>query len=110
MTGAAHCPSLGEASIALQAVSKHYGPSRRYGFDDVTLGVERRGVGRHPLRCIDDEEACERISVGPRASGLFPQAIARAGRDVCVYDQEFCIPPNDRALRFPEHTLAGGAQ
>ena len=54
-----------------------------------------------------DPETCERILVGPKTTGLFMQAIARAGTDVCVYYQEFSIPPNERALKFPEHTLNG---
>ena len=57
-----------------------------------------------------DLEACEHIGIVPKTHGLFVQAIARAGRDVCVYYQEFCIPPNDRALRFPEHTLGNAQQ
>jgi GntR family transcriptional regulator len=51
-----------------------------------------------------DAEASERISLEPGSTGLFMQAVARAGRDLCVYYQEFFIPPNARALAFPEHT------
>lgn len=57
-----------------------------------------------------EAETCERIGVGPRTLGLFMQAIARAGTDTCVYYQEFFIPPNERALKFPEHTLGGSKQ
>lgn len=57
-----------------------------------------------------DAETCERIGVGARTMGIFMQAIARAGRNACVYYQEFSIPPNERALKFPEHSLGGQAQ
>lgn len=51
-----------------------------------------------------DAEACEHIEMPPETSGLFMQAVARAGRDVCVYYQEFYIAPNSRALQIPEQT------
>lgn len=53
-----------------------------------------------------DDDACEHIDQSPETSGLFMQAVARAGRDVCVYYQEFCIAPNPRALQFLENTPA----
>lgn len=53
---------------------------------------------------VFDAEACERTHVEPGASGLYMQAIARAGSDLCVYYQEFFIPPTSRVLSFPEHT------
>lgn len=38
--------------------------------------------------------------------GLFMQATAFAGKDRCVYYQEFYIGPTQRALKFPESTPA----
>jgi len=38
--------------------------------------------------------------------GRAVQAIARAGRDLCVYYQQFFIGPNTRSLVIPEHTPA----
>jgi GntR family transcriptional regulator len=55
-----------------------------------------------------DAEACERISIEPGSTGLFMQAVARAGRDFCLYYQEFFIPPCARLLAFPEHTPPAG--
>ena len=51
-----------------------------------------------------DDEVCEHITEPSGTSGLFMQAVARAGRDVCVYYQDFCIAPNPRALQFLENT------
>ena len=51
-----------------------------------------------------DAETCARIEVEPGNSGLFMQAVARAGSELCVYYQEFYIAPTARALVFPEQT------
>lgn len=53
-----------------------------------------------------DAESCERIGVAPDTSGLFMQAIARAGKEICVYYQQFFIAPNARVLVLPESTPA----
>ena len=53
-----------------------------------------------------DEEACARMAVAPGTSGLFMYAVARAGRERCVYYQEFSIAPNKRDLKFPETTTS----
>ncbi len=50
-----------------------------------------------------DDEACDHIEVPHGTSGIFMQANTRAGRDICVYYQEFFIAPNSRVLQFPEH-------
>jgi GntR family transcriptional regulator len=42
------------------------------------------------------------IRVKAKSVGLLLQAIARAGRETCVYYQEFYIPPTKRALRFSD--------
>ncbi|VTU30461.1 GntR family transcriptional regulator [Variovorax sp. PBL-E5] len=53
-----------------------------------------------------DAESCERIAVAHDTTGLYMQAVARAGRDLCVYYQQFFIAPNQRVLVLPEHTPA----
>lgn len=61
----------------------------------------------HMVRqAVFDAEACAAIGSPQGTRGLFMQAVARAGRDLGVYYQEFFIAPNDRALQFPEHTAA----
>ncbi len=50
-----------------------------------------------------DDETCERIGLPAGSQGLRLQAIARAGRDVGVYYQEFFVPPTRRPLQMPEH-------
>lgn len=56
--------------------------------------------------CVFDEEACERVSLAPGAQGLYIQAIARAGRDRCVYYQEFYVGQTHVPMKFPEATLS----
>lgn len=51
-----------------------------------------------------DAEAAQWIQVKAAAQVLFMQAIAHAGRDMCVYYQEFYIPQSNRSLQFPEET------
>jgi GntR family transcriptional regulator len=53
-----------------------------------------------------DDEACERVGLPPASRGLFMQAVARTGRDRCIYYQEFSMGPTRRALSFPETTLS----
>lgn len=53
-----------------------------------------------------DEEACARIGVPVGTTGMFMYAVACAGRERCVYYQEFSIAPNNRALKFPETTVS----
>lgn len=53
-----------------------------------------------------DVESCDRIGAAASTSGLYMQAIARAGKDLCVYYQQFFIAPNKRVLVLPEHTPA----
>lgn len=54
-----------------------------------------------------DAEICEVIEVEQGAAGLFVQTIGKAGRDLCVYYQEFCIPATSRPLQFSEQTTFG---
>ncbi|AEE68819.1 GntR family transcriptional regulator [Bordetella pertussis] len=49
-----------------------------------------------------DAQAARLIGVAPEATVLFMQAVARAGRDACIYYQEFYIPETGRALQLPE--------
>ncbi|MBP6018705.1 MAG: GntR family transcriptional regulator [Burkholderiaceae bacterium] len=51
-----------------------------------------------------DDEACQMIGLEPGSSGMFMQAIARAGSNLTVYYQEFYIPPGQRSLQFFERT------
>ena len=53
-----------------------------------------------------DQETCARINVPEGTSGMFMYAVACAGRERCVYYQEFFIAPNSRALKFPETTVS----
>lgn len=55
---------------------------------------------------VFDNEACEQVGLPAGSSGMFVSAIARAGRDRCVYYQEFSIAPNERAMKFPETTVS----
>ena len=50
-----------------------------------------------------DDETCEHIQTEPGVHGLRLQALARAGRDVGVYYQEFFVPPTRRPLQVPEY-------
>jgi GntR family transcriptional regulator len=62
----------------------------------------------HIVRLAEfDVEACERVGAPIGSSGMFMQAVARAGRDRCTYYQEFFIGPTKRALTFPEANLSG---
>jgi GntR family transcriptional regulator len=57
-----------------------------------------------------DAEAARHVGVKPGTDGVFLRAVARAGTDLCVYYQEFNIPPTERPLEIPEHTPTfGGA-
>lgn len=61
----------------------------------------------HVVRTAEfDEESCARIGVEPGTSGMFMHAVACAGRERCVYYQEFYIAPNTRALQFPEASVS----
>lgn len=51
-----------------------------------------------------DDEACTRMGIPAGTSGLFVHAVARAGRERCVYYQQFSIAPNRRDMQFPENT------
>lgn len=53
-----------------------------------------------------DDEACERIAMPAGTGGLYMYASAYAGRERCVYFQEFSIAPNGRSLQFPETTVS----
>ena len=55
-----------------------------------------------------DAEAARHVGVEPGSAGVCLRAVARAGRDLCVYYQEFRIPPTDRPLEIPEHTPSFG--
>lgn len=52
--------------------------------------------------CDFDEEACERVGVAFPYTGLYMQAIARAGRDRCAYYQQFFVGPTSRPMQFLE--------
>lgn len=56
-----------------------------------------------------DAEAAQHTGVKSGTTGIFLRAVARAGRDLCVYYQEFLIPPTQRPLEIPEHTPAFGS-
>jgi len=58
------------------------------------------GLGRF------DAEAAEHSGAKPGSACIHLRAIAHAGRDLCVYYQEFCIPQTSRALEIPEQTPA----
>ncbi|MBP2316174.1 GntR family transcriptional regulator [Azospirillum soli] len=51
-----------------------------------------------------DPEAAGNIGVKDGTTGMLVQAVARAGRDTCLYYQEFFIPPTTRALRLTDGT------
>lgn len=53
-----------------------------------------------------DDEACERVDVPTGSQGLYLQAVAHAGRDRCIYYQEFFVGRTQRAMKFPETTLS----
>jgi GntR family transcriptional regulator len=53
-----------------------------------------------------DPEAAEHCGVKPGTACVHLRAIAHAGRDLCVYYQEFYIPQTARPLEIPEHTPA----
>ena len=57
----------------------------------------------HTVQISDfDEESCERVGVAFPYSGIYMQAIARAGRDRCAYYQEFFVGPTSRPMQFLE--------
>jgi GntR family transcriptional regulator len=56
-----------------------------------------------------DGEAARHVGVEPGAPGIFLRAVAHAGRDLCVYYQEFSIPRSERSLEIPEHTPSYGS-
>lgn len=63
----------------------------------------------HLVQLADfDAESCERVDVAHPHHGVYMQAIARAGRERCVYYQEFFLGPTTRALQFPEANLSSG--
>lgn len=53
-----------------------------------------------------DDESCTRMGIAAGTVGLFMHAVAHAGRERCIYYQEFSVAPNRRALKFPETTDA----
>lgn len=58
---------------------------------------------RHSLRLTTfAPEIARTIEVGKDVTGIFLFSMAYAGRDTCVYYQEFYIPPTRRFLRFSE--------
>ncbi|HLU03682.1 MAG TPA: GntR family transcriptional regulator [Advenella sp.] len=63
----------------------------------------------HLVQLADfDAESCERVGVPHPYHGVYMQAIARAGRECCVYYQEFFLGPTTRSLQFPEANLSSG--
>lgn len=62
----------------------------------------------HDLRSVTlDRTVARVVGVDPGSAGLFIQAVAHAGRDFCVYYQEFFVPPTERPLRFLEFSVGG---
>jgi DNA-binding GntR family transcriptional regulator len=58
---------------------------------------------KHSLRLTTFARDIARIiNVGHDVTGMFLFSMAYAGRDTCVYYQEFYIPPTRRFLRFSE--------
>ncbi|MDQ8031693.1 MAG: GntR family transcriptional regulator [Bordetella sp.] len=52
-----------------------------------------------------DEPTCERVGVPYPHKGMYMQAIAHAGKEQCVYFQEFFLGPTERMLEFPDTSL-----
>lgn len=50
-----------------------------------------------------DDEAARHSNVKPEMACIFLRAVAYAGRNLCVYYQEFFIPPTERPLEIPAH-------
>lgn len=53
-----------------------------------------------------DDEACTRMGLAIGTSGMFMSAVACAGKERCVYYQEFSVAPNTHSLKFPETTVS----
>lgn len=53
-----------------------------------------------------DDEACARMGLPHGTNGMFMYAVACAGKDRCIYYQEFSVAPNTYALKFPETTIS----
>lgn len=64
---------------------------------DITHTVEIRDF---------DEEACERTGMPFPYSGMYLQAVAKAGRDQCAYFQEFFVGATSRPIQFLEMSNA----
>lgn len=47
------------------------------------------------------------LDVQVNTVGIFMQAVARMGRNACVYYQEFSIPPTQRVLSIPAEPVSG---
>ena len=47
-------------------------------------------------------DICKSLNLKPPSTGLFVCAVARAGRDQCIYYQEFFMPPTSRFLHLSE--------
>jgi DNA-binding GntR family transcriptional regulator len=54
-----------------------------------------------------DREVAENVEVAAGTMGLLVQAVARSGRETCIYYQELFVPPTKRLLRFAEAPAAG---
>lgn len=62
----------------------------------------------HSMRAATfDAEVASVLKVDADTVGILMHAVARMGRDACVYYQEFSIPPTDRLLAIPEQPLSG---
>lgn len=62
----------------------------------------------HCMRAASfDEEVSAALKIDGDTVGILMHAIARMGRDACVYYQEFSIPPTSRLLTIPEQSLGG---
>jgi GntR family transcriptional regulator len=53
-----------------------------------------------------DGEVAENVEVAIGTAGLLVQAVARSGRETCIYYQELFVPPTKRVLRFAEAPAA----
>lgn len=61
----------------------------------------------HMIQIRDfDEQSCEIVDVKYPYSGLYVQAVARAGRDRCAYFQEFYVGRTSRPIKFLEVNAA----